>query len=115
MHACRAVCTPCYRAPEVVIARGKYTSAMDMWSVGCIFGELLQRMERAGASFTPKLTIMPVFQFSNWSPPTPVPGSTYQDGVLAGKVCAVLYCVVLYSICPFVCRTCIARCCAQQG
>lgn len=60
---------------------------MDMWSVGCIFGELLQRMERAGASFTPKLTIMPVFQFSNWSPPTPVPGSTYQDGVLAGKVC----------------------------
>ena len=59
---------------------------MDMWSVGCIFGELLQRMERAGASFTPKLTIMPVFQFSNWSPPTPVAGSTYQDGVLAGKV-----------------------------
>lgn len=83
---CRSVCTPCYRAPEVVIARGKYTAAMDMWSVGCIFGELLQRMERAGASFTPKLTIMPVFQFSNWSPPTPDFGSTYQDGVLAGKV-----------------------------
>jgi hypothetical protein len=92
--ACRRVCTPCYRAPEVVIARGKYTSAMDMWSIGCIFGELLQRMERAGASFTPKLTIMPVFQFSNWSPPTPVAGSTYQDGMLAGKVCSscMFYC-----------------------
>ena len=26
----------------MVIARGKYDAAMDMWSVGCIFGELLQ-------------------------------------------------------------------------
>jgi mitogen-activated protein kinase 1/3 len=59
---------------------------MDMWSVGCIFGELLQRMERPGASITPNLSIMPVFQFSNWSPPTPGPGCFIRDGVLAGKV-----------------------------
>lgn len=26
----RVVCTPCYRAPEVVMSRGGYSSAMDM-------------------------------------------------------------------------------------
>jgi serine/threonine protein kinase len=29
----RLVCTPCYRAPEVVMSRGGYTSSIDMWSV----------------------------------------------------------------------------------
>lgn len=43
----RAVATPCYRAPEVVMSRGGYTSSIDMWSLGCIFAELLQvRLER---------------------------------------------------------------------
>lgn len=40
----RMVATPCYRAPEVVMSRGGYTSAIDMWSAGCIFGELLHRV-----------------------------------------------------------------------
>ena len=76
---CRQVCTPCYRAPEVVIARGKYSSAMDLWSVGCIFGELLQRMERSGSSFTPKLTIEPVFKLSPNTPKTPSMTTTFQE------------------------------------
>jgi len=61
---------------------------MDMWSLGCIFGELLQRMERTGASFTPNLAIMPVFQFSTWSPNTPDLGISLRDtdDALAGRV-----------------------------
>ena len=37
------VATRWYRAPEVLLAYKKYTTAMDMWSVGCILGELLLR------------------------------------------------------------------------
>ena len=37
------VATRWYRAPEVLLTFKKYTAAMDMWSVGCIFGELLLR------------------------------------------------------------------------
>ena len=37
------VATRWYRAPEVLLAVKQYTCAMDMWSVGCIFAELLLR------------------------------------------------------------------------
>lgn len=37
------VATRWYRAPEVLLAYKKYSTAMDMWSVGCIFSELLLR------------------------------------------------------------------------
>ena len=36
------VVTRWYRAPEVLLAC-QYTSAIDMWSVGCILGEMLGR------------------------------------------------------------------------
>ena len=32
-----------YRAPEVMLSSQQYTEAVDMWSVGCIMGELLNR------------------------------------------------------------------------
>ena len=32
-----------YRAPEVLLGCQEYTKAIDMWSVGCIFAELLGR------------------------------------------------------------------------
>lgn len=51
------VCTPCYRAPEVVMSRGGYTSALDMWSLGCIFAELLQRTVYPGSATTPQLRV----------------------------------------------------------
>ncbi|CAF2531476.1 unnamed protein product [Rotaria sp. Silwood2] len=35
------VCTRWYRAPELMLCDGTYTSAIDMWSVGCILGELI--------------------------------------------------------------------------
>lgn len=53
----RVVCTPCYRAPEVVMSRGGYTSAIDMWSAGCVFGELLNRVAYIGKAATPQLQV----------------------------------------------------------
>ncbi|KAI9159374.1 F-box protein: endocytic membrane traffic, recycling ReCYcling 1 [Blastocladiella emersonii ATCC 22665] len=35
------VATRWYRAPEIMLSFQCYTKAIDMWSVGCIFGELL--------------------------------------------------------------------------
>ncbi|CAN8097275.1 unnamed protein product [Discula destructiva] len=37
------VVTLWYRAPELLLGTAKYGAAVDMWSVGCIFGELLTR------------------------------------------------------------------------
>ena len=35
------VATRYYRAPEVVLSPKHYSKAIDIWSVGCIFGEML--------------------------------------------------------------------------
>ena len=32
-----------YRAPEVILNASHYTNALDVWSIGCIFAELLGR------------------------------------------------------------------------
>ena len=37
------VTTRWYRAPELLLKYTNYTPAIDMWSVGCIFAELLNR------------------------------------------------------------------------
>eukprot|EP00803_Ostreobium_quekettii_P009627 evm.model.scf_446EXC.6 EVM.evm.TU.scf_446EXC.6 scf_446EXC:55715-62744(+) len=75
----RAVCTPCYRAPEVVMSRGSYSSALDMWSLGCIFAELLQRIARVGSADTPQLKIAPLFAIHGL-PPTPSDGDRFDNG-----------------------------------
>ena len=38
------VVTRWYRAPELILMQEYYNSAIDMWSVGCIFAELLQTL-----------------------------------------------------------------------
>lgn len=35
------VATRWYRAPEILLGSTKYTKAVDMWSTGCILGELV--------------------------------------------------------------------------
>jgi mitogen-activated protein kinase 15 len=35
------VATRWYRAPEILLGSTKYTKGVDMWSIGCILGELL--------------------------------------------------------------------------
>ena len=37
------VVTLWYRAPELLLGAEKYGPEIDMWSIGCIFGELLTR------------------------------------------------------------------------
>lgn len=37
------VVTQYYRAPEILMGAKHYTSAIDVWSVGCIFAELVTR------------------------------------------------------------------------
>ncbi len=39
------VITRWYRAPEVILLEPLYTNAVDMWSIGCIFGELLGKIK----------------------------------------------------------------------
>nr|CAA11862.1 shaggy kinase 7 [Petunia x hybrida] len=35
------ICSRYYRAPELIFGATEYTTAIDMWSAGCVFGELL--------------------------------------------------------------------------
>ena len=35
------VVTLWYRSPELLLNTKKYSTAVDMWSVGCIFGEMM--------------------------------------------------------------------------
>ena len=35
------VATRWYRAPEILLGSTNYTKAVDMWSIGCILGELV--------------------------------------------------------------------------
>ena len=37
------VATRWYRAPEIMLSWSEYSQSIDVWSVGCIFGELLGR------------------------------------------------------------------------
>ena len=39
----RYVVTRWYRAPEVILNASEYTKAVDIWSIGCIFAELIGR------------------------------------------------------------------------
>ncbi|CAD8171577.1 unnamed protein product [Paramecium pentaurelia] len=34
------ICSRCYRAPELLFGATNYTTQVDMWSVGCIIGEM---------------------------------------------------------------------------
>ena len=43
VHMTQEVVTQYYRAPEILLGAKHYTNSIDIWSVGCIFGELLGR------------------------------------------------------------------------
>ncbi|KAI9921737.1 hypothetical protein PsorP6_000132 [Peronosclerospora sorghi] len=43
MELTEYVVTRWYRAPEIMLSSREYTKAIDMWSTGCIFAELLGR------------------------------------------------------------------------
>jgi mitogen-activated protein kinase 1/3 len=43
LYIVRYVVTRWYRAPEVILQASEYTKAIDIWSAGCIFAELIGR------------------------------------------------------------------------
>jgi serine/threonine protein kinase len=44
------VVTRWYRPPEIILVEKVYSSAADIWGVGCIFAELLERIQMQGCS-----------------------------------------------------------------
>jgi len=53
------VVTRWYRAPEIMLACHEYTKPIDVWSVGCIFAELLSRKPYfPGEDYIDQLTII---------------------------------------------------------
>lgn len=60
------VSTRWYRAPELIILERKYSNAIDMWSVGCILGELISM---AGGQFTDRKPLFPGKACYPLSPP----------------------------------------------
>jgi len=53
------VVTRWYRAPELILLQQGYTEAVDMWSVGCIFAELLQMQEGTSIRFLDRGPLFP--------------------------------------------------------
>lgn len=53
------VTTRWYRAPEVILLEKSYNEAIDMWSVGCIFGELLKMMKETCPSVADRFPLFP--------------------------------------------------------
>lgn len=43
------ICSRYYRAPELIFGATEYTTAIDMWSTGCVLAELL--LGRVGVNF----------------------------------------------------------------
>jgi len=53
------VVTRWYRAPEVILQNEFYDYSVDIWSVGCIFAELLSMMKDNFANFTDRKPLFP--------------------------------------------------------
>ena len=53
------VVTRWYRAPELILLEKDYGSAIDMWSVGCIFAELLGMMKQSAATYMDRKPLFP--------------------------------------------------------
>jgi mitogen-activated protein kinase 1/3 len=74
------VVTRWYRAPELILLQANYTEAIDVWSVGCIFAELLQML--------PGFHIMdrgPLFPGSTCFPLSPRPKTMEYKAYTHGK------------------------------
>ena len=73
-----AVATPCYRAPEVVMSLESYNSTIDIWSIGCIFAELLARLLSQLKGYCKHLRVVPLFNLTDQ--PRLYSGVNWDDG-----------------------------------
>jgi mitogen-activated protein kinase 1/3 len=53
------VVTRWYRAPELILLEKDYGPAIDVWSVGCIFGELLGMMKENAPTYLDRKPLFP--------------------------------------------------------
>ena len=53
------VATRWYRAPEIILLEKDYGPAIDIWAVGCIFGELLGMLKENAATFLDRKPLFP--------------------------------------------------------
>ena len=53
------VVTRWYRAPEIILLEKDYGPAIDIWSVGCIFAELLSMMKESAATYLERQPLFP--------------------------------------------------------
>ena len=53
------VVTRWYRAPEIILLEKDYGAAVDVWSVGCIFAELLSMMKENAATYQDRQPLFP--------------------------------------------------------
>jgi mitogen-activated protein kinase 1/3 len=53
------VATRWYRAPELILLEKDYGPAIDMWSVGCIFAEMLGMMKQSAATYLDRKPLFP--------------------------------------------------------
>ena len=53
------VVTRWYRAPEVILLEKGYGPAIDIWSVGCIFAELMNMIKENAPTFMDRSPLFP--------------------------------------------------------
>lgn len=53
------VVTRWYRAPELILLEKDYGPAIDMWSAGCIFAELLGMMKESASTYLERKPLFP--------------------------------------------------------
>lgn len=80
------VVTRWYRAPELILIQ-PYSSAVDIWSVGCIFAELLSMQEGSVPSYEDRV---PLFPGGSCFPLSGDKGSTTQDNERLDQLSVIL-------------------------
>lgn len=71
------VVTRWYRAPELILLEKEYSSAIDVWSVGCIFAELLNMIKENAPTY---LDRAPLFPGHSCFPLSPAKQATQKKG-----------------------------------
>jgi len=71
------VVTRWYRAPELILLEKDYTAAIDIWSVGCIFAELMNMIKENSPTF---LDRSPLFPGGSCFPLSPDRNNTVKQG-----------------------------------